>query len=127
MKEVVINFDFSILPEFLGVNDSKLKIIQNHYPKAKILIRDSTVKISGEVKEVNRIQTKIRQLMEHLIKFQNLTEAVIYQVLQGNYTLETEENNKNDVSLHNTPLDSLVIISSVISNAAGNSVLRQNL
>jgi phosphate starvation-inducible PhoH-like protein len=67
--------------DFLGVNNSHLKILQSAFPKARILSRGNQLKVMGEEQEIQQVASKIGQLLEHLSKRGTLTEANVTDIL----------------------------------------------
>ena len=66
-----------------GVNDSKLELIKNRFPKLKIVARGETIKASGEEEELNQFEMVINILIAYYNRFGNLTENAIEQILNG--------------------------------------------
>lgn len=73
--------------DLFGVNESKLKLIQNQFPKLKIVPRGEFVKLIGDTEQVRIVEEKISQLIQHLIKFKQLSTNNIERILA-----ETPEN-----------------------------------
>ena len=66
-----------------GVNDSKLELIKNRFPKLKIVARGESIKASGEEEELNQFEMVINILIAYYNRFGNLTENAIEQILNG--------------------------------------------
>ena len=60
--------------ELLGVNNEKLKVIQSYFSKLKIVARGNVILVSGDEDEVTRFETKLKLLLSHLDKYNELTE-----------------------------------------------------
>jgi phosphate starvation-inducible PhoH-like protein len=67
--------------ELLGVNEAKLSLIKKYFPKLKVISRGGTLKAIGEEGEVNLFQQKIALMIEHLLKYKQLTENNIERLM----------------------------------------------
>lgn len=99
MAEKNIQID-SINPlELYGINDSKLAIIKNHFPKLKIVARGTSIKVTGEDNEIMAFEQKINEIIESLSRFGAINEANISKMLtQGNDdSIQNQIEQQNDV------------------------------
>ncbi|MCL2073497.1 MAG: PhoH family protein [Marinilabiliaceae bacterium] len=83
MIEKIIYLESVDLTEFFGVNNSKIEILKNKFPKLKITARGDWIKVSGESNEVADFEEKITTLIEYYHKFNVLKEDVILELLSG--------------------------------------------
>ncbi len=67
-----------------GVNDSKLELIKDRFPKLKIVARGEVLKVSGADEDVNQFEMVINILIAYYNRFGNLTENAVEQILNGN-------------------------------------------
>jgi phosphate starvation-inducible PhoH-like protein len=67
-----------------GVNDSKLELIKDRFPKLKIVARGEILKVSGADEDVNQFEMVINILIAYYNRFGNLTENAVEQILNGN-------------------------------------------
>lgn len=82
--------------DLYGVNESKLSVIKRYFPKLKVVARGDLLKAIGDVDELNLFEEKISLLIQHLLKYKQLTENNIERLMDENSS--TEEGNK---VLHN--------------------------
>ena len=77
--EIIIN-----LPEptvLLGVRGAKLKIIRQSFPKLKLVARGNSLKAFGDQKDLDAFNAKISAILEHIEKYNQLTENDIERIL----------------------------------------------
>ena len=70
--------------EFYGVNNSKINMIRNFFPKIKITARGHSIYLQGEDKELENFEKKFGYILDHYYQFNILTEAIISQILVRN-------------------------------------------
>jgi phosphate starvation-inducible PhoH-like protein len=63
--------------ELLGVNNVKLKQIKSYYPSIKVVARGNKLIIQGPIEEIELFEAKLNQLISHLVKYGELTESNI--------------------------------------------------
>ncbi|HBF89285.1 MAG TPA: phosphate starvation-inducible protein PhoH [Bacteroidales bacterium] len=101
MLEKILYLD-SINPiEFYGVNDSKLNIINRHFPKLKIIARGNEIKVLGDDAEILSFENKFDQLKEFLNKFNSFSENKLEKLL-SNYSQELKSSENQNIITHNT-------------------------
>src|SRR5690606_16232768 len=84
-----------------GVNENKLKIIQGQFPKLKIVARGELLKLIGDEAQVHLFEEKLAQLIQHLLKFKQLTENNIERILgESNETVEKQLEGDNKVLVY---------------------------
>jgi phosphate starvation-inducible PhoH-like protein len=76
--------------DLFGVNETKLSIIKNYFPKLKVVSRGETLKAIGEEGEIKLFELKIALLIAHLLKYKQLTENNIERLMDE----ETEGESK---------------------------------
>lgn len=81
MNEKIIEISGVNPVELLGVNEAKLSLIKKYFPKLKVISRGGTLKAIGEEGEVNLFQQKIALMIEHLLKYKQLTENNIERLM----------------------------------------------
>jgi len=72
--------------QLYGVNDSKLDLIKQRFPKLKIAARGETINAKGEEEELNQLEAAINVLSDYYIRFGNLPENAVEQILGGHRT-----------------------------------------
>ncbi|MGE0561988.1 MAG: PhoH family protein [Flavobacteriales bacterium] len=81
MNEKIIEISGVNPVELLGVNEAKLSLIKKYFPKLKVISRGGTLKAIGEEDEINLFQQKIALLIEHLLKYKQLTDNNIERLM----------------------------------------------
>ena len=78
--------------ELFGVNDSKLKLIRQYFPKLKFVTRDNVIKVSGEPDVIDYFEKKLDLLIRHISRYNTLSEGNIESLLlqkeEGSSSLE---------------------------------------
>ncbi len=81
-----------------GVNNSKFKLLQNTFPKIKMVARGHELKISGEKNELILFQEKLDLVIDYFIRFNSLTDRELEQLIAEEKTfLQDEKNLPDDV------------------------------
>ena len=96
MSERVIEIGGINPVELYGVNESKLSVIKRYFPKLKVVARGDILKAIGEIDEINLFEEKISLLIQHLLKYKQLTENNIERLMDENGTTA-----EGDKVLHN--------------------------
>lgn len=101
MRETIIQID-SINPvEIFGVNNSNITLLKKQFPKLKIIVRGNTVKAVGDDKQLKAFEEKMKLILEHFNKFNQLTEGQIERLLdEGNDEVTKATDNAGDVLVH---------------------------
>jgi phosphate starvation-inducible PhoH-like protein len=73
--------------ELLGVNDSKLNVIRKYFPKLKVISRGDVLKVIGDENEISYFEEKIALLIQHFMKYKQLTENNIERLMDEDSTL----------------------------------------
>jgi len=81
VKENTFDISYVDQTELFGVRESKLKLIRSYYPKLKIVVRGSEVKVMGDQKSINSFDAGLKLLLAHLDKFNSLNENNIENLL----------------------------------------------
>ncbi|MDF1672963.1 MAG: PhoH family protein [Vicingaceae bacterium] len=84
MSERVIEISGINPVELYGVNEAKLSVIKRYFPKLKVVARGDILKAIGEIDEINLFEEKISLLIQHLIKYKQLTENNIERLMDEN-------------------------------------------
>lgn len=86
------------LLEFFGINNSKINLIKNYFPKIMITGRGNSMFIQGEEKEIDFFEKKMTLILSHYYQFGSLTEESIYEILTSGITsLEDTLNGDTDI------------------------------
>jgi phosphate starvation-inducible protein PhoH and related proteins len=99
LSEKVLAVDSVEPVELYGVNDYKLNIIKNHFPKLKIVARGYSIKLIGDEEEIKRFEKKFDLLVEYYHRNGILSETAIEKLLgkYGENLLEEKNENLQDV------------------------------
>ena len=84
--------------EFFGVNDSKINLIKNLFPKIKITARGNSLFVQGEEKEINIFEKKFALILDHFFQFNVLTDEIIHQILASGIST-SEENGSAEIDI----------------------------
>ncbi len=83
MIEKLIYLESIDLIEFFGVNNSKLEIIKNRFPKLRIVARGNWLKAIGDAEEVADFEDKMNFLLEAYAKYNVISDKVLMETLTG--------------------------------------------
>ena len=78
---------------FYGVNNSNIRLLKVLFPKIKIMARGNTIKATGDEVSLADFDEKIVLLEKHATEFNNLSEAVITDIVKGKLKEEIKPNN----------------------------------
>jgi phosphate starvation-inducible PhoH-like protein len=82
--------------EFYGINNSKLNVLKELFPKLKIVGRGDEIKVSGEEKELDLFEKKVRMLIEHYNQYNMLTLSNLKRiVLENTHEIQDPEDPQN--------------------------------
>lgn len=76
--------------DLYGVNNNNLNIIKSYFPKLKVVARGDVLKAIGEDKEIDLFEQKVGLLIQHLLKYKQLTENNIERLMD-----KVEENSSS--------------------------------
>ena len=68
---------------FYGVNNCNMQLIRNLFPKLRMAARGSVIKVIGDDREPAEFEKRIKELEEYCIKYNQLTEEVILDIVKG--------------------------------------------
>ena len=81
MKETLIQISAIDPVALFGVNEEKLNMLRERYPKLKIISRGSTIKAIGDDDSIIEFEKKLNLMMAHFHKYNQLTESNIENLL----------------------------------------------
>ena len=96
MSEKVIEISGVNPVELYGVNESKLTVIKSYFPKLKVIARGDVLKAIGSDSEISLFEQKIGLMMEHLLKYKQLTENNIERLMDEDSSKEGSKTLKHD-------------------------------
>ncbi len=96
MSEKVIKISGINPVELYGVNESKLNVIKNYFPKLKVIARGDVLKAIGDENEISSFEGKIGLLIKHLVKYKQLTENNIERLMDEDASIGSSNTLKHD-------------------------------
>ena len=78
---------------FYGVNNSNIRLLKVLFPKIKIMARGNTIKATGDEVSLADFDEKIVLLEKHATEYNDLSEAVITDIVKGKLKEEIKPNN----------------------------------
>ena len=78
---------------FYGLNNSNIRLLKVLFPKIKIMARGNTIKATGDEVSLADFDEKIVLLEKHATEFNDLSEAVITDIVKGKLKEEVKPNN----------------------------------
>ncbi len=91
MVEKIIDISDVNPVELYGVNEKKLDIIKKKFPKVKLVARGDELKAIGSESSINEFESKLHVLIQHLLKYKQLTEDTILQLLENDVELSKSQ------------------------------------
>lgn len=89
------------LIELYGINDSRMHIIKEYFPKLKIVARGDSLRLSGSHESIESFSKKIMRIQEHYRKYGVLSDADIERIMQAGDSPEpTNETGENHVIVY---------------------------
>lgn len=85
--------------DVFGVNDRKLKILQEYFPKCRVVARGTQLKVLGDDDDIQRFEEVLAGILRHFDKFNSLTEGHIRRIAEGTDDTHRAEHD-SDVILH---------------------------
>ena len=81
MSEAKINLDDVHPISFLGVNNQNFKLLQQAFPKLKIIARGSEIILKGDPDEIERVSAKIELILKYITRHNTITEEKLVDML----------------------------------------------
>jgi phosphate starvation-inducible protein PhoH and related proteins len=81
VSEKIIQLEAINPVDLYGINDIKLELLKQAFPKLKIIARGDTMKVVGDDSEIEVFEQKLDQLMNYFHKFGNITENNVEDIL----------------------------------------------
>jgi len=100
LKESVINLEQIEEVEFFGINNCKIKLIQELLPKLDIHVRGTEVKLKGDNSDVAYGIGVFEELHEYISRHETLPEKVINEIVTGDKPEIRVEDNDDRLILH---------------------------
>jgi len=85
--------------DIFGINDQKLKLIRQYFPKLKLISRDNTIKVIGDPEIVEQFELKWERIIKHVVRYNTLSENNIETLLLQKDDAESDSDD-GDVIVH---------------------------
>jgi len=69
-----------------GVGNGHLQIIKSLYPKLRVVARGNVIRVLGNRDEMERFETCIEQIRQHVLKYNTVSEEDILDIVNGRQT-----------------------------------------
>lgn len=99
MSEIKIKLEEIHPVEILGINNKKLKLMQQEFPKLKIHARGNEIKIQGDIAEIESFDEKLRQMIRYVLRHNHLPENRLMEILKSGPPSLTDD---EDILLYGT-------------------------
>lgn len=63
-----------------GVNNNKLDVLKKAFPLLKMVFRGDKIKVSGKVEEIEQFELKMRIIVDHIMKYQDISQKDIEKI-----------------------------------------------
>ena len=71
---------------FFGVGNGHLQMLKSLYPKLRIVARGNVIRLLGDEEEMARFEESVSLLRKHLLKYNQLGEEDILDIVKGRLT-----------------------------------------
>ncbi len=89
------------LIELYGINDSRMEIIKEYFPKLKIVARGDSLRVSGSHESIESFSRKIIMIQEHYRKYHNLHDTDVERIMQSSDSHEQQgESTENHIIVY---------------------------
>lgn len=102
MTEKVFTLDEVSLIDFLGVENSNIKVVAAAFPESKIISRGNQILIKGNNTEINKISDILESLLEHYQKYGKLSNEQVKNYIKQDIESANHEAVDDDVILYGT-------------------------
>lgn len=108
MSEITIKLDTVDPIEFLGYNNSRLRILKREFSKLNILARGNRIMALGNPEELELFQQKVEHVIGHLERVGKISDQHLEEILRGQNPYETNFPQFQDNVLVHGPNGNLV-------------------
>ena len=95
MAEKLIIIEGADPVKLYGVHNSNISYITSKFPKLKVVVRGSDIRIFGDPDEIDDFEQRLNQLAEYIEKYGNVTEASLREMFDRNQTSQSIEGEEN--------------------------------
>lgn len=86
--------------QLYGVNNNKLRIIQDFFPKLKIVARGELMKVFGDTEEVKRLNERMELIIAHYNRYNTLEKEELLTLLQDGASCRMTPSGGKDILLY---------------------------
>lgn len=108
MSEITIKLDTVDPIEFLGYNNSRLRILKREFSKLNIMARGNRIMALGNPEELESFQQKVEQIISQLERIGKISDQHMEEILRGQNPYETNFPQFQDNVLVHGPHGNLV-------------------
>lgn len=108
MSEITIKLDTVDPIEFLGYNNSRLRILKREFSKLSIMARGNRIMALGSPEELEIFQQKVEQVISQLERIGKISDQHLEEILRGQNPYETHFPQFQDNVLVHGPNGNLV-------------------
>lgn len=108
MSEITIKLDTVDPIEFLGYNNSRLRILKREFSKLNIMARGNRIMALGNPDELENFQQKVEQVIAQLERIGKISDQHLEEILRGQNPYETNFPQFQDNVLVHGPHGNLV-------------------
>lgn len=100
MNERIIELSDINPKEFWGTNDKHLEVIKSLYPKLKIVVRDTFMKVYGDLDSLDDFETRMQRLATHYTRYNAINTNVIERIIQSDVKEIERMNQRDQILVH---------------------------
>ncbi len=90
MTELVIHLDSIDPVDLLGINNSRLQLLKEAFPRVKFTSRGNKIKIEGNSDDLGHLEDKINQMIQFIEKYGRLNDKTAEDLLDENDPFDVE-------------------------------------
>lgn len=96
MSELTIRIEGIDPVDFLGINNSRLKLLKKAFPRLKIVSRGDQIKTAGQEEDIDRLKGSIERIVDHIERFGKISESQLESILFNEESIIEESANMKD-------------------------------
>lgn len=100
MNERIIELTNINPKDFWGTNDKHLEVIKALYPKLKIVVRDTFMKVYGDKEALDEFETRMERLANHFVRFNAINPNVIERIVQSDVKEIERMDSRDQILVH---------------------------
>jgi phosphate starvation-inducible PhoH-like protein len=81
LTELIIHLDSIDPVDLLGINNSRLQLLKNAFPRVKITSRGSKIKIEGNTQDLESLEERINQMIHFIEKYGRMNDKTAEDLL----------------------------------------------